>query len=253
MTDQGGMSTIPWTQWLNQALTPRLNQSLVTITLTGDVSGSGGGSFIVTINAGAVTLAKMAPLAATSIIGNNAVGSATPQALTPLQVVTMLPAGGDLSGTYNAPTTVGLRSKAIPSLSVGNLRYNGSTFLFDSAVYALDSAVVHNTGTETIAGAKTFSSPVDVPGVLVVEGANAKQGVATLVAGTVTVANTSITATSRIFLTRQGLNASTAMGELAVNARVLGTSFTITSYTAGAVTIQTGDLSTVAYEIFEVG
>ena len=42
-------------------------------------------------------------------------------------------------------------------------------------------------------------------GLRVAEGANAKQGVATLVAGTVTVANTSVTATSRIFLTAQNL------------------------------------------------
>jgi hypothetical protein len=90
-------------------------------------------------------------------------------------------------------------------------------------------------------------------GLKVAEGSNAKQGTATLVSGTVTVSNTSVTATSRIFLTRQGINSSTAMGELAVSARTAGTSFTITSYTAGAVTTQTGDLSTVAWEIFEVG
>jgi len=95
--------------------------------------------------------------------------------------------------------------------------------------------------------AQTFNT------IKVVEGTNTKQGTATLALGTVTVANTSVTATSRIFLTRQGLNASTAMGELAVASRSAGVSFTITSYTAGAVTTQIGDLSTVAYLIHEVG
>jgi hypothetical protein len=42
-------------------------------------------------------------------------------------------------------------------------------------------------------------------GLRVIEGTNAKQGIATLAAGTVTVANTSVTANSRIFLTAQTL------------------------------------------------
>ena len=87
----------------------------------------------------------------------------------------------------------------------------------------------------------------DIPalnGLRVFEGANAKQGVATLVAGTVTVSNTSVTAVSRIFLTSQADGGTT--GYLRVSARVVGTSFTITS---GSGT----DTSTVAYEIAEPG
>lgn len=74
------------------------------------------------------------------------------------------------------------------------------------------------------------------------EGANAKQGTAVLVAGTVTVANTSVTAVSRIFLTSQ-VDGGT-VGFLRVSARTAGTSFTITSSSAT-------DTSTVAFEIFE--
>jgi hypothetical protein len=77
------------------------------------------------------------------------------------------------------------------------------------------------------------------------EGSNAKQGTATLTAGTVTVADTSVTASSRIFLTGQAPNAGTP-GALAVSARTAGTSFTVTS-TSGT------DTSTFAYEIFEPG
>jgi len=79
-------------------------------------------------------------------------------------------------------------------------------------------------------------------GLQVKEGTNAKQGTAVLVAGTVTVNNTSVTANSRIFLTAQ--NTGGTPGALRISARVAGTSFTITSTSAA-------DTSTVAYEIIE--
>ena len=81
-------------------------------------------------------------------------------------------------------------------------------------------------------------------GLQVKEGSNAKQGTATLTAGSVVVANTSVTATSRIFLTSQADGGTP--GFLRVSARTAGTSFTITS-SSGT------DTSTVAYEIFEPG
>ena len=81
-------------------------------------------------------------------------------------------------------------------------------------------------------------------GLRVAEGSNAKQGTATLVAGTVTVSNTSVTANSRILLTIQTPGG--AVGAVYVSARTAGTSFTITS-TSGT------DTSTVAYEIIEPG
>jgi hypothetical protein len=79
-------------------------------------------------------------------------------------------------------------------------------------------------------------------GLRIKEGANAKMGTATLVAGAATVANTSITASSRIFLTSQADGGTP--GWLRVSARVAGTSFTITSSDAL-------DTSTVAYLILE--
>ena len=81
-------------------------------------------------------------------------------------------------------------------------------------------------------------------GVSVAEGSNAKQGTAVLVAGSKVVANTSVTATSRIFLTSQ-VDGGTP-GWLRISSRTAGTSFTITSSSAS-------DTSTVSYEIFEVG
>jgi hypothetical protein len=59
------------------------------------------------------------------------------------------------------------------------------------------------------------------------DGTNKSMGVATLVAGTVTVANTRVRANSRFFLT--GQDSSGTHGELTVSARVAETSFTITS------------------------
>jgi hypothetical protein len=81
-------------------------------------------------------------------------------------------------------------------------------------------------------------------GVKVAEGSNAKQGTAALVSGTVTVANTSVTASSRIFLTVN--SPSGTVGVPYVSARTPETSFTISSSSAA-------DDSVVAYEIFEPG
>lgn len=78
------------------------------------------------------------------------------------------------------------------------------------------------------------------------EGTNAKQGVSTLVAGTVAVGNTSVTANSRILLTVQSLGTVAAPKAIGVTARTPGSSFTITSADAT-------DTSVVAWEIFEPG
>jgi hypothetical protein len=81
-----------------------------------------------------------------------------------------------------------------------------------------------------------------IAGLTVAEGSNAKMGVATLVGGAATVANTSVTANSRIFLMSQ-VDGGTP-GWLRVSARTAGTSFVITS-SSGT------DTSTVAYLILE--
>lgn len=77
-------------------------------------------------------------------------------------------------------------------------------------------------------------------GLRVKEGANAKQGVATLTAGAVTVPNTSVTASSRIFATSQNNGVTGSLRAI----RNAGVGFTITSSNAA-------DAGEVAYEIFE--
>jgi len=163
------------------------------------VIASGGSSIVTTISAGVVTLAKMAQLPAVSLIGNALATAGTPQALTAAQATALLglftaalqglvppsgggilnylradgtwhippaagPAGGDVAGTYPNPTVSGLKGQTLPALATGNLRYNGTAWTMDAASYALDSAVVHNTGPETIGGAKTFSTAPTAPG-----------------------------------------------------------------------------------------
>lgn len=91
-----------------------------TISLTGDVTGSGTGSFAATIANGAVTLAKMANLAASSIIGNNTGSAAAPIALTAAQVKAILAiATGDVSGLGSVATkniTIGTTAPSSPSV-----------------------------------------------------------------------------------------------------------------------------------------
>ncbi len=81
-------------------------------------------------------------------------------------------------------------------------------------------------------------------GLQVKTGTNAKIGTSVLVGGTVTVANTSVTANSRIFITVQVLGTVVVPTAVAVTAKVVNTSFTITSANAT-------DTSTVAWMIVE--
>lgn len=105
-----------------------------------------------------------------------------------------------------------------------------------------------NAGTLTTDGSLTVGGNLDIynagRGLQIGEGTNAKQGTAVLTAGAVTVANTSVTATSRIYLTIQTPGGT--VGSPYVFSRTAGTSFVVHS-TSGT------DTSTVAYLIVEPG
>lgn len=133
-------------------------------------------------------------------------------------------AGGALTGTYPNP---GLAAASVVAGVAGG---------------ALAPASVAATGAVTAGGNMDVTAAGS--GLRVAEGSNAKQGTATLTAGTVTVANTSVTANSRIFLTGQVLGGTA--GGLNVTSRTAGTSFVVTSTNAA-------DTSTFAYEILEPG
>lgn len=142
--------------------------------------------------------------------------------------------------TFTQTLTVGTTTTSAPSITV-----TGSTAPTNGVYLPAANSVGISTGS-------TEGIRIDSSGNLLVqrvgsglrikEGTNAKMGVATLVAGTVTVSNTSVTANSRIFLTTQSVGGTA--GFLVVSARTAGTSFTILSSS-------NTDTSVVAWMIVE--
>jgi hypothetical protein len=161
----------------------------------------------------------------------------------------------DTSGTQTSPTA-------------GNIQINGTADEIDvtagvseltlsiPATFTAPGSITATLGDITA----TDGDIIATDGNIVLEGAASQLqieggavtdfiGQATLVAGTVTVANTNIAATDKIFLSREGVGASTALGVLNVSITP-GTSFTITSLDAGTpANTETGDISTINYFI----
>jgi hypothetical protein len=166
--------------------------------------------------------------------GNILIGTTTDDEADKLQV----------NGSINIPVTSAykLGTAAIISYSGGNIIITdaGGGLLLKGT----NTTSIYTAGSEKLAVNSTGQAVLKIAGagLSIMEGPNAKQGTATLVAGTVTVLNTSVTVNSRIFLTSQ-VDGGTP-GFLRVSFRVAGTSFTIASSS-------TTDTSTVAYEIFE--
>lgn len=110
--------------------------------------------------------------------------------------------------------------------------WNSTPIVQPANTVAIDTLLV-NTGLRASGGVALFDTDVKVgvvgKGIYVKEGSNATMGVATLVAGTVVVSTTKVTATSRIQLTAQSLGTITVPVGYAVSARTAGTSFTILS------------------------
>ena len=94
-----------------------------TITLTGDVTGSGAGSFAATIAAGAVSNAKQAQMPTLTLKGNASGSAATPSDLTVAQARTLLGAGS--GNGLDADTVDGLHAAALQAGDYRNLVTNG--------------------------------------------------------------------------------------------------------------------------------
>lgn len=140
---------------------------------------------------------------------------------------------GERTGTTDAPVDV----FASPWGAAGNASFSGYTVVDAGQANGKWSTYANTPDAINIGSAGG--------GVAIKEGgATARMGVVTLVAGTATVNNTSVTANTRIFLTGQNNGASGTPGTPRVSARVAGTSFTITSSSGS-------DTSTVAYELKE--
>ena len=136
---------------------------------------------------------------------------------------------GERTGTTAAPVD----AFAPPTDVAGNLNVGG---------YAAVASGQSNGQWNIWAGqAKALNLGSAGGGIAIAEGANARMGVATLAAGTVTVANTSVTATTRVATFRQA--AGGTLGHLSTT-KVAGTSITINSSSAT-------DTSTVAWVLLE--
>jgi hypothetical protein len=103
-----------------------------TVTLTGNVTGSGTGTIVTTIAPGVVTLAMQANLAANSIIGNNTGSAATPIALTASQTRTLLGLNTGDSPTFTGITISGLTAGRIPYIGASGVLSQG-TLYWDSS------------------------------------------------------------------------------------------------------------------------
>jgi hypothetical protein len=123
----------------------------------GDISVSGGGT-VWTIDNGAVTLSKMANLAASTILGNNTGSPATPIALSPAQVKTLLAiVAGDVSGLAAVAT-----SGSASDLGTGTLpaaRFN------DTSHGTRAGGTLHADATTTVSGFMSGSDKTKLNGI----------------------------------------------------------------------------------------
>jgi len=136
--------------------------------------------------------------------------------------------GALATGLVKNTTTTGVLSIAAASDVTGQLLTGYTLAIGGGTVAATDSILQ---GIQKLVGQPQVKT-----------GTNGKIGTAVLAAGTVTVANTSVTANSRIFLT-SNVDGGTP-GWLRVSAKTVGTSFVITSSS-------NTDTSTVAWMIVE--
>lgn len=154
------------------------------------------------------------------------------------------PSAGNISllGTANQITTTGTA--------------NTITWSLPAALTAPGSVTATTTLTATLGNITATNGNVVMStignGLSIKSGSNARIGQATLTLGTVTVANTSVTANSRLFISRQAVNGSTALGELTEGTVSVGTSFVIYAATVGTPgTPLAADVSTVNWMLVE--
>ncbi len=125
-----------------------------TITLTGDVTGSGAGSFAATIANGAVGLAKMANMATASLIYRKTAGSGAPE----VQTLATLKTDLGLTGTNSGDQTITL---------TGDVTGSGTgSFAATIANDAVSNAKLANMATATFKGRATAGTgdPEDLTG-----------------------------------------------------------------------------------------
>lgn len=105
-------------------------------------------------------------------------------------------------------------------------------------------------GGDTKLSAGNFSVETAGKGIKIKEGSNARMGTGTLVSGTVVISNTSVTANTRIFLSRISIVTSSKVGVLTYTISA-GTSFTVTSVNDETAGTTTEDVSTFNWLLIE--
>lgn len=189
-----------------------------------------GGPFTVTDTAGNVQLQLTS---ADQIVIGDPIAFSTLNILLSCQQIQINPQNSLL--TYWSFDSTGFHGLGtLPKISLfndGSVSFANGAFTGDaSGNCSLGGGLTANTFL-SITGGSLFITQVG-QGISIKGGANAKIGEATLVAGSVTVANTAVTANSLIFLSRH--TPSGTLGHLSYTT-IAGTSFTITA-TGGAET-----------------
>ena len=149
--------------------------------------------------------------------------------------------------TYNAQAAVKGSGNTITNL----IHYFAGTItagannavLSDSASFTGDYFIYSDNANPTFLSGNVVIG-VAGKGIQIKTGSNARMGTCTLVAGTCTVSNTSITANTVVQLTHQSLAGIATFGGIGVSARTPGTSFVITSSSAL-------DTSVIGWVLFE--
>lgn len=139
----------------------------------------------------------------------------------------------DLVLNYDSADTA--KFVGIGKLPTSKLDVNGVT-----TTGGLETTFINASGNITAQGDLTLGTVTK--GIKIKEGSNARMGVCTLAAGTCTVANNLVNGTTRIFLTNNTPGGT--VGFLRISARVVSTSFTISSSSAT-------DTSTIAWLLIE--
>lgn len=125
-----------------------------TITLTGNVTGSGTGSFAATIANSAVTLAKMADMATSSLIYRKTAGTGVPEVNTLATLKTDLGLTGTNSGDQTSIVGItGTKAQFDTACSDGNFLYVGDVStpnVFGTIAVSGQSDVVADSSTDTL-------------------------------------------------------------------------------------------------------
>jgi hypothetical protein len=164
-----------------------------TITLTGNVTGSGTGSFATTIAAGAVGLSQMANMATSSLIYRKTAGSGAPEVNTLATLKTDL----GLTGTNSGDQTITLTGDVTGSGTGSFVTAIGTGVIVDADVSA-SAAIAYSKLASMTGGSVLLGNASSVPTV-------------TALTGDVTVSNAGVTAIGSGVIVDGDVNASAAI------------------------------------------